>query len=112
MGSRTQEFLDAEGKRIAAAILAALDGWTLVRDDDVVDGRPLLADFGALDARLETAEAEIARLREALAPFAKAYRDWYEDCRRHGFGYGPNAHNRVTVADFERAAKASEEGEP
>jgi hypothetical protein len=53
---------------------------------------------------------DCARLREALAPFAKAYRDWYEDCRRHGFGYGPNAHNRVTVADFERAAKASEEG--
>ena len=53
----------------AAAILAAIDGWTLVPDEDAVYGRQLMEEHAA-------AQAELARLR----PIEEATRAW---AKRH-----------------------------
>jgi hypothetical protein len=58
---------------LAAAILAALDGWTLVPQQEVDDYHASAytneAKAGANALRAEAAEAEIARLRSALVEF-------------------------------------------
>ena len=69
--------LEINSDQVAAAILAALDGWTLIRDTDLEGLQSLRQhkrETGEMKGRLRRVDAEIERLRAVLGDGIEAFR--------------------------------------
>lgn len=100
---------------LAAQNAIVLEVWTVLggQDDTREGGSNLVTRVTELTTRLEAAEAEVARMRSALEPFAKCSEVYPNAVADANIGFGAVHDPRcpLTIGDFHRARALVQPGE-